>query len=143
MIHPNRGGLRWKKCIEWTVWRPSMGATDELQPTGGWRAAKFGRAPAQSTLKTHNAALQRVFDEAVIRKWMTQSKVPSLSSASGATAKRRDYFTTAEIDKIRDAFPGWINDSRKEVTRQIRQLLFFYFNVALHTGLRPGTEMDN
>ncbi|MBK9988754.1 MAG: hypothetical protein IPP21_18165 [Betaproteobacteria bacterium] len=50
-----------------------------------WRAAKFGRAPAQSTLKTHNAALQRVFDEAVIRKWMTQSKVPSLSSASGAT----------------------------------------------------------
>jgi integrase len=27
--------------------------------------------------------------------------------------------------------------------RQIRELLFFYFNVAVHTGLRPGTEMDN
>jgi hypothetical protein len=108
-----------------------------------WRAKKMGRTPAQSTLKTHNAAMQRVFDEAVIRKWMTQSNVPSLSSASGVNTTRRDYFTTPEIDKIRKAFPEWINSSRKEVTRQIRELLFFYFNVALHTGLRPGTEMDN
>lgn len=116
---------------------------EKLGEFDAWRAKKMGRTPAQSTLKTHNAAMQRVFDEAVIRKWMTQSNVPSLSSASGVNTTRRDYFTSPEIDKIAKAFPAWIDSSRKEVTRQIRELLFFYFNVALHTGLRPGTEMDN
>lgn len=108
-----------------------------------WRAKELGRTPAQSTLKTHNAAMQRVFDEAVIRKWMTPSQIPSLSVASGVSAARRDYFSPQEVEKITAAFPDWIMESRKEVTRDTRELLYFYFNVAVHTGLRPGTEMDN
>lgn len=108
-----------------------------------WRAAKMGRTPAQSTLKTHNAALQRVFDEAVIRKWMTQTQVPPLSAAQGASGTRRDYFTTVELEKIGKAFTAWIASSRKQVTREIRELLYFYFHVAVNTGLRPGTEMDS
>ena len=102
-----------------------------------------GRTPAQSTLKTHNAAMQRVFEEAVIRKWMTPGQIPSLSAATGVSAARRDYFSPEEIEKITAAFPEWIAESRKQVTRDTRELLFFYFNVAVHTGLRPGTEMDN
>ncbi len=108
-----------------------------------WRTEKLGRTPAQSTLKSHNAALQRVFDVAVKSKWMAASQVPSLTTAGGVTAQRRDYFTPMEINRIDKAFPAWIAESRKEVTRQIRDLLFFYFQVALHTGIRPGTEMDN
>jgi integrase len=108
-----------------------------------WRIKQLGRTPAQSTLKTHNAALHKVFDEAVLRRWMTPGQVPVLSSAGGVAATRRDYFTAEEVAKIRDAFPDWIAEGKKEQTRQIRELLFFYFNVALHTGLRPGTEMDN
>ena len=61
-----------------------------------WRVKQLGRNPAQSTLKSHNAALQRVFDEAVIRKWMTPSQIPSLSVSSGEAAERRDYFTAEE-----------------------------------------------
>lgn len=108
-----------------------------------WRIKKLGRTPAQSTLKTHNVALRKVFDEAVIRKWMTPAQIPVLSSAGGIAATRRDYFTADEIAKIRDAFPAWIAEARKGQTHEIRELLFFYFNVAVHTGLRPGTEMDN
>lgn len=116
---------------------------EKLAEFDKWRATELGRVPAQSTLKTHNAALQRVFDEAVIRKWMTPSQIPGLSVASGSAATRRDYFTSDEVAKIRDGFQDWISESRTPHTRDIRELLYFYFNVAVHTGLRPGTEMDN
>lgn len=116
---------------------------DKLAEFDRWRTEQLGRTPAQSTLKTHNAALQRVFDVAVNRKWMAAYQVPALSAASGVAKQRRDHFTTQEIEKINKAFPEWVAASRKEVTRQLRELLFFYFNVAVHTGLRPGTEMDN
>lgn len=115
----------------------------KLAEFDAWRIEQLGRTPAQSTLKCHNAALHKVFDEAVLRKWMTPGQVPVLSSAGGVAATRRDYFTAEEVAKIRDAFPDWIAAGKREQTRQIRELLFFYFNVAVHTGLRPGTEMDN
>jgi len=114
-----------------------------LEKFDNWRIEKLGRTPAQSTLKTHNAALQRVFDVAVKEKWINESQIPRLTVAGGVQGERRDYFTPMEIAKIDEAFPAWIAESRKEVTRQIRDLLFFYFQVALHTGIRPGTEMDN
>lgn len=108
-----------------------------------WREEKLGRSPSQSTLKSHNAAMQRVFDEAVIRKWMTATQVPSLSIASGAPGARRDYFTADEVTKVTKEFDTWIAESRTPHTRSIRELLFFYFQFAVYTGLRPGTEMDN
>lgn len=116
---------------------------EKLEDFDRWRELEFGRVPTQSTLKSHNAAMQRVFDEAVIRRWMTASQVPSLSASSGVPGVRRDYFTTDEVAKIRDAFPNWIEEGRTPLTRNTRELLFFYFNFAVHTGLRPGTEMDN
>lgn len=116
---------------------------EKLAAFDNWRAVEMKRTPAKSTLKSHNAAMQRVFDEAVIKKWMLATQVPELSVKTGTATQRRDYFTWQEIEKITKAFPDWIADSRKEVTHNIRELLFFYFNFALHTGLRPGTEMDN
>jgi len=115
---------------------------EKLAEFNRWRASQLGRTPAQSTLKTHNAALQRVFDEAVNRKWLLPSKVPRLSSTSGVVTSRREHFTDSEIERIENAFPNWIAASRKGITRDIRRLLYYYFFVALHTGLRPGTEMD-
>ncbi len=115
----------------------------KLAEFDAWRIKEMGRTPAQSTLLTHNAALQRVFDEAVLRKWMSPGQVPSLSVKGGVAASRRDYFTADEIKKITKAFPAWIAAARKQVSRDTRQLLSYYFQVALHTGLRPGSEMDN
>ena len=115
----------------------------KLAEFDSWRAMQLGRTPAQSTLKTHNAAMQRVFEEAVWRKWMVPNQIPSLSVSSGVSATRRDYFTADEVSRIRSAFPSWIEEGRTPLTRNTRELLFFYFNFAVHTGLRPGTELDN
>ena len=108
-----------------------------------WRIDKLKRVPAQSTLKSHNAAMQRVFDEAVIRNWMTQAQVPNLSASGGVAGTRRDYFTAEEVTKITKGFDEWIDESRTPHTRTIRELLYYYFQFAVYTGIRPGTEMDN
>jgi integrase len=108
-----------------------------------WRVQKAGRRLTQSTIKSHNAALQRVFDEAVIHKWMQSAQIPDLSATSGTPATRRDYFTPQEVRTISDAFPAWIEDSVTQRSKDIRQLLYYYFHVAVYTGMRPGTEMDN
>ena len=115
----------------------------KLAEFGRWREKSLGRVPSQSTLKNHNVALQRVFDEAVIRRWMTPGQIPALTAAGGTTGTRRDYFTASEVQKIADAFPEWIRHSRNNAVRDVRQLLYTYFQFAVHTGLRPGTEMDN
>jgi integrase len=108
-----------------------------------WREESGGRVPTQSTLKSHNAALQRVFDEAVLRNWMTAVQVPALSVSSGVPGVRRDYFTADEVTKIVKGFDSWIAESRTPHSRSIRELLYYYFQFAVYTGLRPGTEMDN
>ena len=108
-----------------------------------WRIAKAKRVPTQSTLKSHNAAMQRVFDEAVLHKWVNASQLPALTAASGVAGSRRDYFTAEEVTQITNAFPDWIAKSRASQSKDIRELLFFYFQFAVYTGLRPGTEMDN
>jgi integrase len=115
----------------------------KLSEFDAWRTNELGRVPAQSTMLTHNAALQRVFDEAVLRKWVTHSQLPNLSVKGGVAAHRRDYFTAAEVDKIAKAFKPWIARGRTQLTRDTRELLYAYFQVAVHTGLRPGSEMDN
>lgn len=50
-----------------------------------WRIQKAGRILTQSTIKSHNAALQRVFDEAVLRKWMQPLQVPDLSATNSGS----------------------------------------------------------
>lgn len=116
---------------------------EKLMAFDDWRVQKAGRRLTQSTIKSHNAALQRVFDEAVIHKWMQSAQIPDLSATSGTPATRRDYFTPQEVRTISDAFPAWIEDSVTQRSKDIRQLLYYYFHVAVYTGMRPGTEMDN
>lgn len=107
-----------------------------------WREKKLKRIPARSTLMTHNAALQMVFKEAVENKWMLTLQIPSLST-DGASTVRRAAFTPAEYEKIQDHLYELEQNSRKEITRQIRRLTQDYAEFVIHTGMRPGTELDN
>ncbi len=116
---------------------------EKLAEFDAWRVEEMGHTPAQSTLKTHNAAFNKVFDEAVIRKWMMPVQVPALTSSGGVAATRRDYFTADEVARITNSFNSWIPEGRTQKSREIRELLYFYFQFAVYTGLRPGTEMDN
>lgn len=116
--------------------------SDKLREFDKWRIEQFGREPAKSTLLNHNAAMQLVFKEAVDQKWMLAAQVPSLST-KGAESQRRAHFTPEEYEKAFDAVVALKENSRKEKTRQIRELLIDYMEFAVYTGIRAGTEMDN
>lgn len=107
-----------------------------------WREKKFGRKPASSTLLTHNSALQLVFKEAIEQKWMIAAQVPVLSS-KGESSKRRAAFSEEEYEAVLEEIYDGEQNAHSEKTRQIRELLYDYCEIAVNTGIRPGTEMEN
>jgi integrase len=101
---------------------------------------KMGHPPAKSTMLKHNAALNRVFDAAIARNFMTRSEVPDIT-AVGKTTVRGPSFTLAEVHAIRGNFNSWIARGRNDKSRAVRQLLQDYVQVLLNTGARPGREL--
>lgn len=107
-----------------------------------WRIKEAGRVLAKSTILNHNAALQMVFKQAIENQWMLPIQVPVLSN-KGAQGTRRASFSPEEYDRLLNKNAAMIKNSRKQITADIRQLLYFYIEFAINTGLRPGTELDN
>lgn len=104
------------------------------------RIVMMGRTPSQSTLLNHNAALNRVFDEAEMQGLINASFRPSLSVA-GRKTKRRPPFTLEEVRAIDARFEDWIEQARTEKSKELRALLRDYVDVQLDTGARPGKEL--
>lgn len=104
-----------------------------------WREEKLGRVPARSTLLNHNAALNRVFDEAVIRGFIVNSNRPKLV-AKGKEGERRDDFSLEEVRAIRSNFDAWIARGKAD-SIAIRELLKDYVLMLLDTGARAGAEL--
>ncbi|WP_288389475.1 tyrosine-type recombinase/integrase [uncultured Alteromonas sp.] len=107
-----------------------------------WRKGRMNKPPASSTLLTHNAALNLVFKEAIEQKWMIAAQVPVLSS-KGEAGTRRAAFSEEEYDAVLDEIYESEQNAHSEKTRQIRELLYDYCEIAVNTGIRPGTEMEN
>lgn len=114
-------------------------ALDELDAK---RIEQMGKAPSQSTMLTHNAALNRVFDEAVIRNFLTEANRPKLE-AKGKVSDRRPAFDMAEIRALVGSFDEWIERARNAKSKEMRTLLRDYVDVLLDTGARPGDELLN
>ncbi len=114
-------------------------ALDELD---AWRIEKMGKAPTQSTILTQNAALNRVFDEGVIRNFLTEANRPKLE-AKGRASKRRPAFELNEVRALLAGFNVWIERARDETSKELRTLLKDYIDVLLDTGARPGVELMN
>lgn len=108
----------------------------------GWRRKRIGHEPASSTINTHNAALNRVFDEAVDRGFLMRSKVPSLKN-KGKKSERRPTFTLDEYRHLYRFMRGWIKEGRNGKPRMMRQLLRDYVLILANSGARHGTEMYN
>jgi integrase len=107
-----------------------------------WRNEKLKRVPAKSTLQTHNSAFQMVFKEAIERKWMLPVQVPILHS-NGVMGQRRASFTKAEYDELYDAALFSEESGHTGKTRDIRTLMRYYMDFVVHSGIRPGTEVEN
>ena len=102
----------------------------------------MGRKPMASTLNTHNSALNRVFDEAVVRGYMNRSHVPVLIN-KGKDSTRRPDFSVDEYRKLIRVLPSWIDKKREGKSRDMRHLLRDYVLILANTGIRHGTEADN
>ena len=98
--------------------------------------------PSQSVINTHNVALNRVFDEALIRGFMTKSQVPHLEN-KGVSSDRRPTFTAKEYIKIYTNFETWTNSARKGNETLLRNVLANYILILANTGIRAGTEAMN
>jgi integrase len=115
---------------------------NSLREFDNWRREKLGRVPAKSTVQTHNAALMRVFDEAVIRKYLVPSQVP-IPKTTGMAAERRASFSEEEFKRLVDQAYGFEKTARTKKSQMIRELLIDYMVVAANTGIRPGVEMEH
>lgn len=106
-----------------------------------WRTKQLGRVPAKSSINTYNTAMLRVYDEALIIKCITQSEIPVLSN-TGRGGERRSAFTKDEYEQLVKAAWKWVELGKKQITRDIRKKLYYYIQLAVLTGIRPGTELD-
>ena len=105
------------------------------------RIKDMKRVPSRSTMLNHNAALNRVFDEAIYRGFMTESQRPKLV-AKGKASEKREGFTLEEVKVMRKGFDSWIAKGKSD-SKELRALLKDYVFVLLDTGARPGKEILN
>lgn len=117
--------------------------TPKLLEFDAWRIKQLKRIPAKSTLLNHNAAMMRVFEEALINQWIVPIQIPRLSASAGSDGQRKSAFSKEEYMLLVAALPNFISNSRKEKTSMLRELLQDYMDIAVYSGIRPGTEMEN
>lgn len=116
----------------------------ELKEFAVWRAKKMKREPKASTITTHNTALNRVFEEAVNRSFMSKNKIPILVN-SGDDGERRPNFDEADYRTLVRKLPHWAKDEtvHTQKSRDMRMLLWDYVIVLANSGIRHGTEAEN
>jgi len=109
-----------------------------------YRIHKLGRVPARSTVNTHNAALNKVFLVALKHNWIREGAIPRLHNDGIQAPEKqvRPYFNDGELIDLLKFLQEYRNTGRKEITRQIRTLLFDYVIILANTGMRPGEEAD-
>ena len=102
----------------------------------------MGRMPSSSTVHTHNAALSRIFDEAVLRGFMAEIEKPKLD-VTGRKTERRPSFDDEEVIALVNHFDSWAERGLTEASREKRYLLRDYCMILLDTGARAGKELIN
>ncbi len=104
------------------------------------RILMMGKAPSKSTLLSQNAALNMVFDEAVLRNFLTDLNRPKLE-AKGKKSDRHPAFELKELQAVLINFPAWIERAKNEKSRAIREVMRDYVEMLIDTGARPGKEL--
>ncbi len=95
-----------------------------------------------STITNYNAALNRIYEYAMIKGWIVQGQIPKLKNR-GAASDRRPAFTLDEWNSIARRLRDWCLIGHKAVTREMRELLRDYVLIMGNTGIRHGTEAAN
>ena len=107
-----------------------------------WRIEQMGKSPSESVINNHNSALNRVFDEAVERGYMTKTQVPLLRN-DGFKSERRPDFTAVEYRTLYKGMRKWVATARKGHEAELRQVMREYVLTIANVGFRAGTEGMN
>ena len=107
-----------------------------------WRIEQYGKRPKASSIGTHNSALNKVFDEAIERGFVSSNKRPELFNRGEASDRRPD-FTLEEYRRVHANLRNWASKSRDGKTREMRLLLRDYVLILANSGIRHGTEAQN
>ena len=98
--------------------------------------------PSQAVINMHNVALNRVFDEGLIRGFITKSQLPHLEN-KGLVSNRRPSFLLKEYKTILVKMRSWIKQARQGNELMVRTVLYNYVLILANTGIRAGTEAMN
>ena len=104
-----------------------------------WRTAQNKKPFSHSGINNHNAALNRVLDEAELRGWLIKSMRPTLLN-KGKKCESRGSFTDAEYKQIYTALRTWHEKTRNSKAAATREVLRNYVLFLANTGVRHGTE---
>jgi len=113
-----------------------------LQRFSLWRDEVLKHKASASTVNTHNSAINRVFDEALIRGYITKTHIPVLTN-NGKSGERRPDITEKEYKQLYVSMRDWVKKARKGNETTLRYLLRDYVLILANTGMRPGTETMN
>jgi len=129
---------------KWLI--PYFGGTDiakldlaAVTAFDAWRTEQNGKVPAQSTINNHNAALNRVLDEAELNGWIVKSLRPTLLN-KGVKTESRGSFTVEEYRTIYTALRRYHKQTPNEKSAATRETLRNYVLFLANTGVRHGTE---
>ena len=129
---------------KWLI--PYFGGTDiakldlaAVTAFDAWRTEQNGKVPAQSTINNHNAALNRVLDEAELNGWIVKSLRPTLLN-KGVKTESRGSFTVEEYRTIYTALRSYHKQTPNEKSAATRETLRNYVLFLANTGVRHGTE---
>ena len=95
--------------------------------------------PAQSTINNHNAALNRVLDEAELNGWIVKSLRPTLLN-KGAKTESRGSFSVEEYRTIYAELRSFHKETNNLKAAETRETLRNYVLFLANTGIRHGTE---
>lgn len=106
------------------------------------RIELMGRVPSASVINNHNSALNRVFEEAIERGYMTKFQLPLLRN-DGVKTERRPDFRLEDYTQLYKGMRAWVREARRGNETVLRNILRNYVLVLANTGIRAGTEGMN
>ena len=104
------------------------------------REERYGVAISNTHRKTQNAAFNRVFDEAIVRGYLTESNRPKLDGKT-KVGERRPAFELHELRALLKLLGPYIESGRTKDVRERREILRDYVEMLVDTGARPGIEL--
>jgi len=107
-----------------------------------WQDQKASVPLTAGTIRIQNVALRKVFNQAVLLKYIQRGQVPRLEVNASKVDGRREFLTKEQYTKVFSEAKQLLSTGKPR-TQFVREILPLYMEFVVRTGLRPGTETQN